>query len=74
MSSGYFVAGYFVLESLQVAYNNEEVRTVNEFTLKIAVFAFDSISDEEASLAALKSQTPVGMKEYTYFDATYVNF
>ena len=47
---------------------------MNEFTLKIAVFAFDSISDEEASLAALKSQTPVGMKEYTYFDATYVNF
>ena len=31
-------------KGLQVAYNNEKVRTVNEFTLKLAVFAFDSIS------------------------------
>ena len=49
---------------LQVAYNNDEDKTVKEFTHKLTALALVPISDVEASFATLKTQTPVGMEEY----------
>ena len=61
-------------KGLQVAYNDENDRTVKEFTHKLAALAFVPICDVTEAFAALKQTTPAAMREYLdYFDATYVN-
>ena len=51
---------------MKVAYNNEEDRTVKEFTHKFSDVGFVSISDVEASFATLKTRTPVSRNVRTH--------
>ena len=61
-------------KGLQVAYNNEEDRTVKECNHKLAAESSVLVNDVEASFSPLETPTPIGKVEYiAYFDATYVD-
>lgn len=58
---------------LQTAYNNEDDRTIKDYTHMIAALAFVPISDVEEFFAISKEDAPEAMEEFVkYFHTTYV--